>query len=100
MQFGGEDETSAVVIGTEHDMRFDRRLADRDFLVSGDALYRAVEARGVARGKELLRIRLAARATHLFRGSHLQIDETVGAANIAIASADGSDCRSTVGDRC
>ena len=69
MQLGGDDDTIAIVIGTDVDMRFDRRLADRDFLVSGDALHRTVEACGVARGKDLLWIRLAARAIATADGS-------------------------------
>ena len=52
MQLGGECETRAIVIWANRDMGFDPRLADRDFLVGGDALHCAVKACGV-KNKEI-----------------------------------------------
>ena len=88
VQLHGEGETPRLV-GPDADLGVDGRLAEVDAVLAGDELQRAVETGGIAGGEELLRIRVAALATHLLGNGDIGVDEPVARSDVAVAAFSG-----------
>src|SRR5215218_3829825 len=86
VELDAEDER-ALLGGDQADLRVDRHVVDHEALASGGDHERALEARRVADGEELLGVRAAAVAAELGRGAQLDLEQAIAGATVPVLAA-------------
>jgi hypothetical protein len=83
------DQAEGVAVRADAHLRGHRGVAERGVLAARDQAQRAVEAGGVARREELLRVGPGAGPAEFGREGQVQVDPPVGRDDVAVAPVAG-----------